>query len=96
MPKKKEFNPPLLFWFATAFISGFVILSLEMLGFRFLSPYFGYSTYTWGSLLGVIMAALSIGYYFGGILADRKPEGVLALKAILFSIGYMILIALFY
>lgn len=61
-------------YFATAFISGFVVLSLEMLGFRFLAPYFGYSTYVWGGLLGVIMAALSLGYYFGGRLADKRPE----------------------
>ena len=42
------------------------------------------------------MAALSAGYYFGGVLADRKPEGILALNAILFANGYLIFIALFY
>ena len=93
---KKHFNYPLIFWFSTAFISGFVILSLEMLGFRLLAPHFGYSTYVWGGLLGSIMATLSLGYFFGGNLADLKPKGTLALDFILLATGYLIFIALSY
>tara|TARA_B100000686_G_scaffold346864_1_gene434370 strand:+ start:1045 stop:2526 length:1482 start_codon:yes stop_codon:yes gene_type:complete len=96
MQDKKKFNPTLFFWFVTAFVSGFVVLSLEMLGFRFLAPWFGYSTYVWGSLLGVIMAALSVGYYCGGVLVDRKPESTLLMDIILIATIYLALIALFY
>jgi len=79
-----------------AFFTGFAILSLEMLGFRFLAPYFGYSTYVWGGLLGSIMAALSGGYYLGGILADKKPEGRLAYQLIFYATLYLLGILIFY
>lgn len=54
------------------FAAGYLIMSLELLGSRILAPYFGNSIYTWGILLGLILAALAIGYYLGGCLADRK------------------------
>lgn len=87
---------PVALYFFTVFISGFVILSLEMLGFRFLAPYFGSSTYVWGGLLGVILAALSAGYYFGGILADKKPDGALVFDLILYSTLYLTGVLFFY
>jgi spermidine synthase len=54
-----------------AFTTGAVGMILEMVGYRLLSPFFGYSIYVWGALLGVVMAALAIGYALGGWLADR-------------------------
>ncbi len=65
-------NPTLLC--AQAFLAGGFIMTLEMLGFRMLAPYFGYSTYIWGSLIGTTMAALSLGCLIGGFLADRYPR----------------------
>lgn len=58
----------------TAFATGAIMMVLEMVGFRLLSPFFGYSLYVWGSLLGVVMAALAVGYFLGGQLADRWPS----------------------
>lgn len=57
-----------------AFIAGYLIMSLELLGFRILAPYFGNSIYVWGCLIGLILAALAGGYYLGGWLADRRPD----------------------
>ena len=57
----------------TCFVGGFVIMSLETLGFRLLAPHFGTSVYVSGSLLGVVMLALSVGYFWGGKLADKYP-----------------------
>lgn len=74
-----------------AFISGFVIMVLEMLGFRILAPSFGYSIYVWGILIGIIMLAFSVGYYIGGKIADlRKQRAVLIIMVI--SILYIFLI----
>lgn len=47
---------------------------LEVIATRVLSPYFGNTIYTVSSILGVILAALSLGYYFGGRLADKRPK----------------------
>ncbi len=44
----------------------------EITGSRLLSPFLGASTYVWTSLIGVILAALSLGYYLGGKWADRR------------------------
>lgn len=62
------------------FGSGAVLMALEIVGSRILAPYFGSSVYVWGSLISIFLAALSLGYYLGGIAADRWPRpSVLAL-----------------
>jgi len=61
------------------FGSGAVLMALEIVGSRILAPYFGSSVYVWGSLISIFLAALSLGYYLGGVAADRWPRpGVLA------------------
>lgn len=63
----------------TVFVCGGVVMTYEIIGSRILSPFIGASTYVWTSLIGVILAALSLGYWLGGRMADRKPAvGVLA------------------
>lgn len=76
------------------FIAGYLIMSLEILGFRILAPYFGYSVYVSGSLIGLIMAALAGGYYLGGWLAEKKPP-VIAIQ-ILFSVAAANLLAVLF
>ena len=39
-----------------------------------MAPYFGNSVYVWGSLIGVFLAALSLGYFLGGRIATRWPS----------------------
>jgi spermidine synthase len=56
------------------FVSGGVLLALEIIASRVLAPYFGNSVYVWGSLIGVFLTALSVGYAFGGRVADRYPS----------------------
>ena len=70
------------------FLSGAVLLGLEIVASRVLAPAFGSSLYVWGALIGVVLSGLAIGYWIGGALADRRPTpylfvGVLALGAIL-------------
>jgi len=57
-----------------AFLSGGVLMALEIVGSRFLAPNFGGSIFVWGSLISVFLAALSVGYYLGGRLADWAPR----------------------
>jgi len=49
-------------------------MSLEIVGSRVLAPYFGNSIFVWGSLISVVLAALSVGYYWGGRLSERNPS----------------------
>ncbi|MEX0618949.1 MAG: fused MFS/spermidine synthase [Pseudohongiellaceae bacterium] len=59
-----------------AFVSGFAIMSIELLGGRVLAPYFGSSVYVWGSIITVFMLSLSFGYLWGGRLSMRNPNPV--------------------
>jgi len=57
-----------------AFIAGFIIMAIELLGGRILAPYFGSSIYVWGSIITVFMLSLSIGYLCGGKLSLHNPN----------------------
>jgi spermidine synthase len=74
------------------FIAGIASMSLEFAASRILIPVFGSSIYTWGSLIGVILTGLSLGYHIGGKLADKNPS-FRKLCLVIFSAGlYMIFI----
>ena len=60
--------------FTLAFTSGFIIMAIELLGGRILSPYFGSSVYVWGSIISVFMISLSAGYLTGGRLSLNQPN----------------------
>jgi predicted membrane-bound spermidine synthase len=60
--------------YTIAFLGGGVFLGMEIVASRILAPYFGNSIYVWGSLISVFLLALSIGYYYGGVLADKSPS----------------------
>lgn len=47
---------------------------LELVGSRVLAPYIGTSTIVWTSLIGIILASLSLGYFWGGKMADKKAS----------------------
>lgn len=65
-------NRPRLIWYgATVFISSAVLLVLEITAGRLIAPYVGVTIYSWTSIIGVILAGLSLGNWLGGRLADR-------------------------
>ncbi len=59
------------------FVSGAVLMGLEIAGSRILAPHFGNSIFVWGSLISVFLTALSVGYFVGGRIADRYPSRLL-------------------
>jgi len=61
-------RPPLTY-LILIFCSGGIILGLEVLASRIMSPYFGVSLYIWAGILSITLIGLSLGYYFGGIMA---------------------------
>lgn len=50
-------------------------MMLEIVGARLIAPYFGASTYVWTAMIGVILGALSLGFWVGGRMADRDNPG---------------------
>jgi hypothetical protein len=64
--------------------SGFYVMLVELLGGRFIAPYFGSSVYVWGSVIFVFMVGLAIGYLLGGIYSRHNPS-VLRLCGILMA-----------
>src|SRR6056297_2067086 len=56
------------------FVSGAIVMILELAAVRFYAPYLGTSQLVWSSLIAIILGSLSVGYYIGGRLADRKAS----------------------
>jgi MFS family permease len=52
-------------------LGGFAVMVLEIIGARYLAKDFGSAFYVWVSQIGVILAALALGYALGGALADK-------------------------
>ncbi|MEQ1793009.1 MAG: fused MFS/spermidine synthase [Nitrospira sp.] len=87
--------PPIsrVFLLSTALITGAVVMALEILGSRLLAPVFGNSLFVWGALIGVILAAMSSGYAFGGWASDRYAGGTVLAGLLLFSGAWTFLVA---
>jgi spermidine synthase len=60
------------------FVVGAASLGSEIAAARLLAPYFGDSTIIWANTIGVVLVALSVGYWIGGRVADvhATPGGL--------------------
>ena len=84
---------PRWFLLITALATGAVVMALEILGSRLLAPVFGNSLLVWGALIGVVLAAMSSGYAFGGWVSDRHPGAQVLAGLLLFSGSWTFLTA---
>ncbi|HMQ02779.1 MAG TPA: fused MFS/spermidine synthase [Pyrinomonadaceae bacterium] len=72
---------------AAVFACGAIVMIYEITGSRIVAPYIGTSTYVWTSLIGVVLAALSLGYWIGGKTADRRPDAKVLAAAVFLAGG---------
>jgi spermidine synthase len=78
--------------YLVAFVTGAIVMGFEMLGSRYLNPYFGSGIYTWAALISTVLIALTAGYFLGGALADRTVSlAVLAATVLTGSVYLLIL-----
>src|SRR5207302_9277630 len=82
--------------YLVVFVASCCTLILEILAGRILAPFIGVSLYTWTSIIGVVLAGISLGNYLGGRVADRWPDrrtlGILLLAGGLASLAILPLI----
>jgi spermidine synthase len=75
-------------------LAGMAVLIIEITAIRMLAPFFGNSIFTISSVIGIILAALGLGYYLGGSLADRNPSAVWFFSLIVIA-GFSVLLLQF-
>jgi hypothetical protein len=72
-----------------AFVVGGVLMGFEMLGSRYLFPYFGGGIGTWASLISTVLCALAIGYFAGSAIVAHYPTQRTIAVAILIAAAYL-------
>jgi hypothetical protein len=77
-----------------ALVLGFALMGFEMLGSRYLYPYFGGGINTWASLIATVLVALMLGYLLGGALVDRTMSPRLCGALLAFAGAYLFTIPL--
>lgn len=71
------------FLYFVIFLTGAAVLIIEVVATRILAPYFGTTIFVVSSVMGIILAALSVGYYVGGKIADKTATLARFFKIIL-------------
>jgi spermidine synthase len=62
------------FLYVFIFVVGSASLGAEIAAARLMAPFFGASTIVWANTIGVVLVALSVGYWLGGKIGDRYPH----------------------
>jgi spermidine synthase len=92
IPRGREFGAS-----AFAFIGSGCLLVLEIVAARLIAPALGVSLYTWTSVIGVVLAGVTLGNYIGGRLADRWPtRSMLALVYLAGSVATLLVLGVLY
>lgn len=91
--KSKHARKPFPLLEIAVFTSGAMVMAFELVGSRMLGPFLGTSMYVWTAVIGIILGAMSLGYWYGGKIAD-KNHSIKQFAAIIFTAAIAILITL--
>ncbi len=88
-----------IFLLVSVFITGSAVLIIEIVAIRILAPYYGNTIYTASSVIGIVLVALSLGYYCGGVFSDKHPYhkffyGIIFVSGLLVTLVYLLNISL--
>jgi spermidine synthase len=75
-----------------AVLNGALVMMLEIVGARMIAPYFGSSVYVWTAVVGVILGGLSLGYWYGGKLADQSAGDQQLALVLLMGAGVLLVV----
>lgn len=78
-----------IFLYLTAMITGGVVLVIEILGAKMLTPWFGSSHFVWTAQITITLLALAAGYSMGGWLADRYASLRLIYAGLVVAAAYL-------
>ena len=79
----------LSFYLVLSFMEGGAVMAAELLGARMIAPFYGTTLFVWSSVIGVTLAALAVGYFIVGYLADRHPRNMLLFSVL--AVGSVLL-----
>lgn len=74
------------------FVAGATTMATEMSASRLLAPFFGASILIWANIIGLILIYLSVGYFWGGRLADRHPSLPYLCRLMLIAAGWIAIV----
>jgi len=84
-PENRASNPRggmRFFFLVISFWAGTAVMALELAGARLLMPLFGTGIQVWTVVIATSLAALAVGYWIGGKIADARPS-VITLAVVL-------------
>jgi spermidine synthase len=80
------------------FLSSAVVMILEITAGRLIAPYVGVSLYSWTSIIGVVLAGLSLGNWAGGVWVDagagEREAGLALAAAAVATLGVVLMLTL--
>lgn len=74
-----------------SFIEGAAVMAAELCGAKLMAPIYGSSLYVWASVMGITLAALAAGYFYGGLLS-QKEEALRRLFTVLSAASFFLLL----
>jgi len=78
--------------YGIVFIASACTMVIEILAGRLMAPHLGVSLYTWTSIIGVVLAGMTLGNFAGGWLADKRASRLILSRFFLAAAGTCLLL----